>query len=197
MERTESENNSDFEPPKSSSEEEGSSRNGDNHSKRMTELEKRLEAIANRSNLQEAGIIQPYTAEWDAALYPLKFKAPTLHTFNDKGSPNQHIYYSKSQTQNVVSNDAIMIFFLFIGTLKLVAFEWFMKLPARSIMTWADLEKLFVARFYEDTEISLPTLLVTKQKKGESIKIFVKRFWSMALQCPSGMTQTTLVETSS
>jgi len=85
---------------------------------------------------------------------------------------------------------------LFIGTLKGVAFEWFMKLPASSIKTWADLEKLFLARFFEgDIEISVPTLLAAKQKKGESIKTFVERFQSMALRCPRGMTQSTLVET--
>jgi len=77
------------------------------------------------------------------------------------GSPNQHIYYFKSQTGNVVSNDVIMAH-LFIGTLKGVTFEWFMKFPAGSIEKWVDLMKLFLA----DTEVSLPTLLATKQKKG-------------------------------
>ena len=48
---------------------------------------------------------------------------------------------------------------------------------------------MFLARFFEDdTEISVPTLLAMKQKKGESIKTFVESFWSMALRCPSGMT---------
>ena len=62
---------------------------------------------------------------------------------------------------------------LFIGTLKGVAFEWFMKLPVGSIKTWADLDYLFLARFFEDdSEISVPTLLAAKQKKGESIKTF-------------------------
>ena len=52
---------------------------------------------------------------------------------------------------------------LFIDTLKGVAFEWFMKLSAGSIKTWADLEKLFLARFFEDdTEISVPTLFAAK-----------------------------------
>jgi len=52
---------------------------------------------------------------------------------------------------------------LFIGTLKGVAFEWFMNLPASSLKTWADLERLFLARFFkDDTEISVPTLLATK-----------------------------------
>jgi len=85
---------------------------------------------------------------------------------------------------------------LFIGTLTGVAYEWFMKLPASSIKTWANLKKLFLARLFEDdTEITVPTLLVAKQKKGESIKTFVKRFRSMALHCPSGITQSMLVET--
>ena len=54
---------------------------------------------------------------------------------------------------------------LFIGTLKGVAFEWFMKLLTGSIKEWADLEKLFLARFFEDNiEVSVPTLLSANQK---------------------------------
>jgi len=38
-----------------------------------------------------------------------------------------------------------------------------MKLPAGYIKTWAELEKLFLARFFEDdTEVSVLTLLATK-----------------------------------
>ena len=66
---------------------------------------------------------------------------------------------------------------LFIGPLKEVAFEWFIKLPVGSIEKWVDLMKLFLT----DTEVSLPTLLATKQKKGESIRVFVERFQSMSL----------------
>ena len=69
----------------------------------------------------------------------------------------------KSQTRNAISNDAILAH-LFIGALKGVAFEWFMKPPVGSIKTWVDLEKLFLAHFFEDdSEISMPTLLVAKQ----------------------------------
>ena len=81
---------------------------------------------------------------------------------------------------------------LFIGILKRVAFEWFMKLSAGSIKTLADLKKLFLAHFFE--EIYVPTLLATKQKKGESIKTFIERFRSMTLCCPSDMTQSSPVE---
>jgi len=75
---------------------------------------------------------------------------------------------------------------LLIGTLKGVAFEWFMKLPSSSIKIWADLEKFFLTHFFEDDiEILVPTLLAAKQKKGESIKTFVERFRSMALVVPA------------
>ena len=122
------------------------------------------------------GVVRPYPVEWDAVPYPPKFKELTLYTFDGKGSPNQHIYYFKSQTGNIVSNDAI-ITHLFIGTLKGVAFEWFMKLSASSIKTSADLEKLFLAHFFkDDIEILVSTLLTAKQKKGESIKTFSKDF---------------------
>ena len=40
----------------------------------------------------------------------------------------------------------------------------------------------------------MSTLLSAKQKKEESIKAFVERFRSMTLRCPSGMTQSTLVD---
>ena len=77
---------------------------------------------------------------------------------------------------------------LFIGTLKGVAFKWFMKLHAGSIKTWADLKKLFLTRFFkDDMEVAMLTLVATKQKKRETIKVFVERFWSMTLRCPSGI----------
>jgi len=94
---------------------------------------------------------------------------------------NQHIYYFKSQRGNVVSNDAILAR-LFIGTLKRIDFEWFMKLPEGSIKNWSDREKLLLTRFFEDdSEITMPTLLATRQRKGESVKAFVERFENMAL----------------
>ena len=74
----------------------------------MSELEKRPEALANQKGLQRAGVVRPYPTKWDLVPYPLKFKALTLQAFDGKGSPNQHIYYFKSQTDNVVSNNAIM-----------------------------------------------------------------------------------------
>jgi len=94
---------------------------------------------------------------------------------------NQHIYYFKSQNRNVVSNDVILEY-LFIGTLKGIAFEWFMKLLEGSIKNWGNLEKLFLTHFFEDhSEITMPILLMMRQQKGEPVKAFVERFQNMAL----------------
>jgi len=75
---------------------------------------------------------RPYPLEWDSVPYPPKFKPSTLHMYDGKSSPNQHIYYFRSQTGNVIDNDAIMAR-LFIGTFKGVAFDWFRSLPPCSI----------------------------------------------------------------
>ena len=60
------ENNFGYENPEFSSSEEPKN-SEDNHAKKMNELEQRLEAISNRSNLQELRVVRPYPVEWDSA----------------------------------------------------------------------------------------------------------------------------------
>src|SRR3954462_6550632 len=95
------------------------------------------------------GATGPYQVKWDAIKYPSKFKVPTLNTFDDKGSAQQHIYYFQSQTENLMENDLVRTR-LFISTLKGVAFEWFRKLPKGYISCWADLDALFLSCFFEE-----------------------------------------------
>ena len=81
---------------------------------------------------------RPYPLELDSVPYPPMFKLSTLQTYDGKSSPNQHICYFRSQTSNVIDNDAIMAR-LFIGTLKGVAFDYFKSLSNSSInleLTW-------------------------------------------------------------
>jgi len=75
---TKEEEHSNSESSKPPSEEEGNSENWSTHSKRMSKLEQRLEALANQKGLQKAGVVPPYPAEWDLVPYPPKFKALTL-----------------------------------------------------------------------------------------------------------------------
>ena len=94
-EDTESEKHPNPESPKPSYKEEDGSESRSRHSRRMSNLEKRLEVLAHRGNLQDVGVVRPYPPECDTAPYPPRFKASILHTFNGIGSPNQHIYYFK------------------------------------------------------------------------------------------------------
>jgi len=82
--------------------------------------------------LKKIGMTRPYPLEWDLIPYPPKFKSPMLHTYDNKSSQNQHIYYFWSQTGNVLDNDAV-IARLFISTLKGLAFDLFRSLPNGSI----------------------------------------------------------------
>jgi len=102
-------------------------------------------SLSQRDELKKAGMTHPYPLEWDSVLYPPKFKPHTLHTYDGKSSPNQHIYYFRSQTGNVIDNDVIMAR-LFIGTLKRVAFDLFRSLPPSFINSWINLETRFLSR---------------------------------------------------
>jgi len=57
------------ESSKPSSKEGGNLENGSTHSKRMNKLEQQLEALTNWNGLQEAGVVRPYSAEWDLVPY--------------------------------------------------------------------------------------------------------------------------------
>ena len=80
-------------------------------------IQAQIASLAQRDELKKVWTVRPYPLEWDSVPYPPKFKPPTLHTYDGKSSPNQHIYYFRSQIGNVIDNDAIMAR-LFIGTLK-------------------------------------------------------------------------------
>ena len=80
-------------------------------------IQAQIASLTQRDELKKVGAVRPYSLEWDSVACPPKFKPPMLHMYDGKSSPNQHIYYFRSQTGNVIDNDAIMAR-LFIGTLK-------------------------------------------------------------------------------
>ena len=56
-------------------------------------IQAKIASLAQQDELKKVGMTRPYPLEWDSVSYPSKFKPPTLHPYNDKSSPNQHIYY--------------------------------------------------------------------------------------------------------
>ena len=104
------------------------------------------------------------------SVIPTKVQATYIAHIDGKSSPNQHIYYFRSLTCNIIDNDAITAK-LFIGILKGVSFDWFRSLPSGSINSWVDLKTRFLCRFYEDdTEVTMDMLLSMAQKGEESMR---------------------------
>jgi len=99
-----------------------------------------------------------------------------LHSYDGKILPNQRIYYFRSQPDNVIDNDTIIIR-LFIGTLMGVVFDWFRSLPEGFINSWLDLKTQFLSQFHEDdTKVTMDKLPSTVQKREESVRDYVERF---------------------
>jgi len=51
-------------------------------------IQAQIATLAQRDELKKASIVHPYPLGWDSVAYPPKFKPPTLHTYDDKSSPN-------------------------------------------------------------------------------------------------------------
>ena len=80
-------------------------------------IQAQIASLSQRDELKKVRMMRPHQLEWDSVPYPSRFKSPMLHMYDGKSSPKQHIYYFRSQTDNVINSDAI-IAKLFIGTLK-------------------------------------------------------------------------------
>ena len=61
-------------------------------------IQAQIAPLTQRDELKKVVAVHPYPLEWDSIPYPPKFKPPTLHMYDGKSSPNQHIYYFRSQT---------------------------------------------------------------------------------------------------
>jgi len=56
-------------------------------------IQAHITSLTQRDELKKVGMTRPFPLEWDSVPYTLKFKPPTLHMYDRKSSPNQHIYY--------------------------------------------------------------------------------------------------------
>ena len=138
----EEENHNNNEPPKT----EQSNKVSSTDAKVIKGIQAHIASLTQREELKKVRMTRPYPLESDSVPYSPKFKPPTVHTYDGKSSPNQHINYFRSQKGNVIENDAIIVR-LFINTLKGVAFNWFKSLPSGSINSWVDLKIRFLSRF--------------------------------------------------
>jgi hypothetical protein len=97
----------------------------------------------------------------------------------------EHISKFLFQCGEASGNDALKIR-LFPLSLSGLAFAWFSLLPANSIITWANLEKLFHKYFFARVqEMKLTDLTAVKQRNDEPVLDFVQRFRNIKSRCNS------------
>lgn len=75
------------------------------------------------------------------------------------------------------------------------AYTWYIGLKLGSIPTWDDMVDIFFTKNFHGEEIvTFATLQATKQKSGEDLMEYIKRFRDIALDCYDRCEERTLVE---
>ena len=130
----------------------------------------------------------------DLVPFPPKFKQPNLQSYDDTGSPQQHICHSKALTGGISDNDALLIR-LFVSTLKKSAFDWFSNLAENSVVSWEKLEEDFLNNFFDNVrEVTLTILTSTTQEPNESVEDFIKRWSHLTSSCKENLKAASFAE---
>ena len=75
------------------------------------------------------------------------------------------------------------------------AYTWYIGLKPGSIPTWDDMMDVFCTKYFHGEEtITVATLQATKQRNGEDLMEYIKRFRDIALDCYDHCEERTLVE---
>ena len=75
------------------------------------------------------------------------------------------------------------------------AYTWYIGLKPGLIPTWDDMVDVFCTKyFYGEETVTLATLQATKQRNGEDLMEYIKRFRDIALDCYDHCEERTLVE---
>ena len=105
------------------------------------------------------------------------FKLPDMTLYDGTTDPNHHLSNFRSRMYLTDAPDAIRCK-AFPTTLTKTAIRWFGNLPPKSIPSFDDLAKKFLARFsiQKDKAKHAPSLLGIKQGDRESLRIYMERF---------------------
>ncbi|XP_021623842.1 uncharacterized protein LOC110623222 [Manihot esculenta] len=108
-----------------------------------------------------------------------------MATYDGAGNPREHILNYKTFIELQTLSDALMCK-AFPTTLTGLARAWFNNLEAGSIKSFRDLANIFINRFIAGVPAERKTsyLEIGRQRKNESLREYVARFNTEALQIP-------------
>ena len=129
--------------------------------------------------------------------YPERYEPRAFAQYDgSKGSAVEHV--SKFiDTLGPYATDKDLYLREFSKSLCDRAYTWYIGLKPGSILTWDDMVDLFCIKYFHGEEIvTLATLQATKQRSGEDLMEYIKRFKDVALNCYDHCEGRTLVEMS-
>nr|XP_025692712.1 uncharacterized protein LOC112794967 [Arachis hypogaea] len=108
------------------------------------------------------------------AKVPEDFKAPDIDPYDGASDPSHHLSYFRSRMYLTEATRCKA----FPTTLTKITIKWFNSLPPRSITSFDDLSKKFLARssIQKDKDKHTPSLLGIEQADRERLRTYMERF---------------------
>lgn len=130
-------------------------------------------------------ISSPFVKRIQLETISKKFMMSTLAMYDGAGNPRDHVLNYKTFMELQTHSDALMCK-VFPTTLIGPIRAWFNSLESRSVRNFIDLVNVFISRFIARVPIGRKTsyLETIKQRRNESLREYVGRFNSKALQIP-------------
>lgn len=101
---------------------------------------------------------------------------PTFEKFSGKTNPHEHLMQFILALGNLMHNPNYCLR-LFGSSLTGDAFQWYLTIPAGSVKTWEEMQKLFIARlFVTQREVTLSDLSNMRQKPNETVDKYIERW---------------------
>ena len=137
----------------------------------------------------------PYPLWVLSKLYPERYKPQAFAQYDGrKGSAIEHV----SKFIDILGPYAVDENLCLREFSKLLcdrAYTWYISLKPSSIPTWDDMMDVFCTKYFHGEEtITIATLQATKQRNGEDLMEYIKRFRDTALDCYDHYKERTLVE---
>ena len=128
----------------------------------------------------------PFSEHVRAYTMPDKFKMPRVEKYDESGDLQAHLEaFREHIILHVTPNE--LAYRGFPLTLRGVAKDWFTRLPSKSIGTFKELGRLFLAQFLATwkRKKSVTCLLTLRQGKEETLKDFMLHFNKEKLEVDS------------
>ncbi|KAK9911759.1 hypothetical protein M0R45_035650 [Rubus argutus] len=155
-----------------------------------------LEKELRRTNEDWKYLPQPsYSTNLINRPYPTGYETPNFILFDGrKGSPREHISRFIDALGPHASDHNLRLR-EFSKTLTDRAYTWYTTLAPGSIHTWEDMASKFCKKYFEHEErVTISQLNATRQRSGENLIEFVRRFRDLALDCYDEKGEGALVE---